>query len=250
MTPQALRKLGLIKWQVGGNRTTMLPMDGRTIHAKTYLKMQKFAKIKKMVVAVTSKNTWLSRVCLFLVSLSIGGCSFVIEREGVARVSREGLVGVVGERDARLPILLENVGNDFIVVSVSSEVDLVGEYQRGYFSSAESYFCDDDKSKYFVGMSTVYFRGGGVNSQSSKDRKRVEGFEREGSDIYDVIIFDRWKVTKDADRMWPGYSKLAFDLHETPRDVCIKLVYANMITRTFSNEIRVSRQEIQELLGE
>ncbi|WGL18432.1 hypothetical protein PVT68_09070 [Microbulbifer bruguierae] len=166
----------------------------------------------------------------------------MIERDHLANVAREDLGAVIG-KNTNLPIL-KYVGEDFIVVSISSEVDLV-EMARGHnIVAADVHFCDDTESKYFVGLDLVYLEGWNVDSRSLWDRAKSES-----PDVYDLIVYTHWEVTKDANKGWSGYSKLGFDLHESPRDVCIRLRYFDMVRVVYSNEIKISGDEIQELLS-
>ncbi len=71
-------------------------------------------------------------------------------------------------------------------------------------------------------------------------------------DVYHIILFQFGEMVIELPTSLKSDEQenyLPFNLIQNPQDICITISGGNMVTNHVSNEIRISKEELQELLS-
>lgn len=146
------------------------------------------------------------------------------------------------------PLFSHVAGEDFIVVSIVSDADLIAQDERQNHVSASAYFCDEGSEKSQVGASGVYWSGQSVSGLHSLRHHSESNVKEDLPKVYKIVIFSKWDAEFAAAKGANNDFYPEFDFYSSPRDVCLRIQYADMVRVVESNELTITRDKISKLL--
>ena len=173
----------------------------------------------------------------------------------VERVNRAELVEIIGD-DVNLPLVTYWPSNDnFLKVELTSKKNLFNYIRKRNFTMyVNTSFCDAPKDIVSLGIPSVYVKGEDVSMLHLSDVPEKDYFKlnTDGLFVYNIILFTAWSkkghlptaIRKNKDQLF----YLQYNLYENPMDICLSIAGGNMIWSYKSNEVKVTKMQIQNAL--
>jgi hypothetical protein len=172
-----------------------------------------------------------------------------VKIDSIEYIKRQDVNQIIGE-DVKIPIISEWATGDYILVRVKVKDDLIEYLKKDTFTFYQhSHFCDKKSEVVLLGLSNIYKDG-----LSSGDIYSRENFYKIlPNDIYEFIIFTSWQKDRSLQESLRNIKSqkfyLKYNLLEESNDICISIAGTNMMSSYKTNEIRITKEQIENVLN-
>lgn len=205
---------------------------------------------------------------VFSLTLSNTGCTIQtlsdLEITSIDKVHRSELREIIGD-DVNFPLVEYWANNDdFLKLEFSIKENLVDYIRKTTFFTmhVNASFCDAPNDVVFLGLSDVYVKGKSAYMIYFSDvlpdmfpdvpEKDTFKLDDDGMFVYDIVLFTEWSKERRLPKAFRKNKEqlfyLQYDLKENPLDICLSIGGGNEMLGYHSNEIRISKIQIQEAI--
>ena len=189
---------------------------------------------------------------ILILSLFISSCFAKrfdgVKVESLEFIKRHGVKQVIGS-DFKIPLIEYWNDSDFIILKTDIPKTII-EYikKKGATFNVNAKFCNSEEFIVLLGLPEIYKNKIGSNNVEFEE----EFYSHNVGDVYNLVIFTSWQKDRKLQESFRKKKSqeyyLKYDLRREPKDICITLSGTNMMSNYETNEVIITKKQIEEVL--